>query len=174
VYYQDTVVNYALKALFLLFKAVSMKRTLLLLLFGYAAWGQTNNKPSIQQNIWRTIVENIIKKNTDSLIKYVAFPLEGDWAAMADIKTPINKCTQADFVKSFDKIFIKELITDFEKKSFKDVTEYKTQNEKMEFSIGAGYSKNVDGFTYEGGLILHIKKINGIYKLYSIQGVGGR
>jgi hypothetical protein len=147
---------------------MTIRLLIILSLLSFNVIGQTESEKNI---IWRTIVQNIIDKNLDSLLNYTNFPLQGDWAGMGGLGVASEKASRQDFIKSFDKIFIPEIIADLKKKTVSNIGKSKLGDGAIEYSIAAFYSKISDGFKDEEGMILRIKKIRGIYRLYLIQGV---
>lgn len=125
-----------------------------------------------QKSFWEATIIPFINKDTEKLKSLVHFPLAGDWGYMMELLKPEGQWTQKDFLDNYEKLFTPEVIHKLKMKSYNDVEVFHSVDGLVELLVGITFDRIEDGVKLESGFILRFKQLEGIWKLYLIQGTG--
>lgn len=124
------------------------------------------------KSFWEATIIPFINKDTANLKSLVHFPLAGDWGYMMELQIPEEQWTQKDFLDNYEKLFTTEVTQSLKMKSYKDVEVFHPEDGNVELLVGFSSLRIEENVQLESGFILRFKQLEGIWKLYLIQGTG--
>ena len=124
------------------------------------------------KNFWETTIQTFINKDTNELKQIIHFPLNGDWPNFMGLQEKDSLTQISQFFKNIDKLISNQVTTQLKSQTHKNIEvynqkDYPTLLVSIDTSTPAG-----NGELFESAIIFRFKKINNIWKLYVVQGVG--
>ena len=136
-------------------------------------WGQTQPDSVELKEFWNTQIMQLINKDTSGLSNSIQFPVSGIWPMFLDLGDPTEIWNKKDFFENIDKLIPPDLILKLKEQNFSNV---EVVNDLGFTELFVMYSRNIlipeNGEFDESAMFFCYKRINGKWKLWSIQIAG--
>lgn len=147
--------------------------TILILFIGFSAYSQSKIESTELKEFWNQKVLPVIDKDTSKLTDIIEFPVSGLWGFYFGYGKPDEKISKEDFYENIDLLIPQELREYLQNQSYQDI-EITNESGFTELIVTFGKS-NYDpkmGEYDESALLFFYKKVDGVWKLWSVTIVG--